>query len=126
MRRREGARRLETRDVWELARALGIDIESERVRFLLVQPEISSTEAAELLGVSRQAMAQNFAAGVDGARPVPYSRGAVPRSLWFVRPWDLLVWALRRPERWRYVSRERAEAYAAEQGRRLGEEDAVA
>ena len=114
------ARRGETRDVWALARAVGIDVEDERARFLLTQPEINLRESAELLRRAVQTLHEAFVAGsVEGVRPQRY--GA--RKLYYIRPWDLLVWAVNRREMDRYVDRERAARYAAEDGGALGEQE---
>jgi hypothetical protein len=113
----------ETRDVWQLARAIGIDVHDERNRHLLAQAEIAPVEAAELLRVSRvathEAVKNNRVAGVR-------RMGVGKRSIPMARPHDWLVFAVNRPLRDRYVDRSRAELYAAEEGRALDDEAGAA
>jgi hypothetical protein len=47
------------------------------------------------------------------------SAGYGKRQIHYARPWDILCWAVGRPEGSRYVDRDLAERYAAEDGQAL-------
>src|SRR3954453_18695658 len=80
---------VETRDVWELAKLLGMDIEEERVRFLLTQPEITMREACELLARSPQAMHDAFS-NSGNLKPFVRWQRMGKRNMGFVHPVHLL------------------------------------
>ena len=101
------------RECLRLARQIGVNIEDKQVKDLLTQDRLTAAEAALVLERSRYSLDKAYRHGnSSGLRTRTDKHGQYHyRDAATI---DVLRWAVDRPERYRWVDKERAARYAAE------------